>query len=99
MNYLERTSHDNQRGRPLDFFIDHFLTKYEVWTSKENKEEGFLISLSTRSKPSVKKGHHMIFKVEDLLISFSTSSKPSMKQGLHKIIKDEGLLISLSTIS
>jgi hypothetical protein len=87
MNHKERSAQVNQRGRPFDFFFDQFLTKYEVWTSKENKEEGFLISLSTGSKPCVKKGHHMIFKEEDLLISLSTSSKPSMKKGLHKKTK------------
>jgi hypothetical protein len=54
MNHKERTAQVNQRGRPLDFFFDQFLTKYEERTSKENKEEGFLISLSTSSKPSVK---------------------------------------------
>ena len=27
--YDERTSHDNQRGRPLDFFVDQFYN--QVW--------------------------------------------------------------------
>ena len=92
MNHKERSAQVNQRGRPFDFFFDQFLTKYEVWTSKENKEEGFLISLSTSSKRRVKKGHHMISKEEGLLISLPTSSKPSMKKGLHKKIKEEGLM-------
>ncbi len=83
------TSHDNQIGRPLDFFTDHFLTKCEVRTSQENKEEGFLISLSTSSKPSVKKGLHKKIKEGGVLILLSTSSKPSMKKGLHKKIKEE----------
>ena len=60
----ERTSQDNQRGRRLDFFDDHFLTKCEVRTSQENKEEGLLISLSTSSQPSMKKGLHKIIKEE-----------------------------------
>jgi hypothetical protein len=62
--YEERTSHDNQGGRPLDFFVDHFLTKCEERTSQENKEEGLLISLSTSSKPSMKKGLHKKIKEE-----------------------------------
>jgi hypothetical protein len=62
--YEERTSQDNQRGRPLDFFVDHFLTKREESTSQENKEEGLLISLSTSSKPSMKKGLHKKIKEE-----------------------------------
>jgi hypothetical protein len=85
----ERTSQDNQRGRPHDIVVDHFITKREVRTSQENKEEVLLISLSTRSKPSVKKGHYMIIKEVGLLISLSTSSKPSMKRGLHKHFKEE----------
>jgi hypothetical protein len=52
--YEERTSQENQRGRPLDFFVDQFLTKCEVRTKRENKDEGLLISLSTSSKPSMK---------------------------------------------
>jgi flavorubredoxin len=99
MNHKDRTSHDNQRGRPLDFFVDHFLTKCEVWTSKENKEEVLLISLSTSSKPSMKKRLRKKIKEEGLMKLLSTSLKPSVKKGLHKIIKEEGLLISLSTSS
>jgi hypothetical protein len=82
---------------PLDIVVDHFLTKCEVRTPQENKEEGLLISLSTISQPSMKKGLHMIIKEEGLLISLSSSSKPSMKKGLHKKIKEGGLLISFST--
>ena len=89
MNHKERTAQVYQRGRPLDIVVDKFETKYEERTSQENKEEGLLISLSTSSKPSVKKGLHMIIKEEGLLISLSTSSKPSMKKGLHKKIKEE----------
>ena len=48
-----------------------------------------MISLSTSSKPSVKKGLHMIIKEEGLFISLSTSSKPSVKKGLHKKNKEE----------
>ncbi len=84
---------------PLEIVVDHFLTKCEVRTSQDNKEEGLLISLSTSSEPGVKKGLHMIIKEEGLLISLSTSSKPSMKKGLRKKIKEEGLLISFSTSS
>jgi hypothetical protein len=40
---------------------------------KKIKEEGLLISLSTSSKPSLKKGLHKKIKEEGLLISFSTS--------------------------
>jgi glycine cleavage system regulatory protein len=72
--YEERTSQDNQRGRPFYFFVYHFFTKCEVRTIRENKDEGLLISLSTSSKPSVKKGLHMIIKEHGLLISLSTSS-------------------------
>jgi hypothetical protein len=74
MNIKERTAQVNQRVRPFDFFYDQFLTKCEVRTSQENKEEGLLISLSTSSQPSMKKGLHKIIKEEGLLISFSTSS-------------------------
>ena len=35
--YEERTSQENQRGRPLDFFFDQFLTKYEERTSQDNQ--------------------------------------------------------------
>jgi hypothetical protein len=45
----ERTSQENQRGRPLDIVVDQFETKCEVRTPQENKEEGLLISLSTSS--------------------------------------------------
>ena len=62
--YQERTSQDNQRGMPLDIVVDHFLTKCEVRTPQENKEEGLLISLSTSSKPSMKKGLHKKIKEE-----------------------------------
>jgi hypothetical protein len=41
---------------------------------RENKDEGLLISLSTSSKPSVKKGLHEIIKEEGLLISLLTIS-------------------------
>ena len=63
------------------------------------KEEGLLISLSTSSKPIMKKGLHKIIKEEGLMILLSTSLKPSVKKGLHMMIKEEGLLISLSTSS
>jgi hypothetical protein len=75
MNHKERSAQVNQRGRPFDFFFDQFETKYEERTSQENKEEGLLISLSTSSKPSMKKGLHKKNKEEGLLISFSTSCK------------------------
>ena len=88
MKHKERSAQVNQRGRPFDFFFDQFETKYEERTSQENKEEGLLISLSTSSKPSVKKGLHMIIKEEGLSISLSTSSKPSVKKGLHMIITE-----------
>jgi hypothetical protein len=97
MNHQERTAQVNQRGRPFDFFVDHFLTKCEERTSQENKEEGLLISLSTSSQQSMKKGIHKIIKEEGLMKFLSTSLKPSVKKGLHKIIKEEGLLISVST--
>ncbi len=45
----ERTSQDNQRGRPFDSFVDNFLTKCEGRTIRENKDEGLLISLLTIS--------------------------------------------------
>jgi hypothetical protein len=32
----ERTSQENQRGRPLDFFVDQFSTKFEVRTAQVN---------------------------------------------------------------
>jgi hypothetical protein len=35
--YEERTSQENQRGRPLDFFFDQFLTKYEDRTSQDDQ--------------------------------------------------------------
>jgi hypothetical protein len=54
--YEERTSQENQRGLPLEIVVDHFLTKCEVRTPQENIEKGLLISLSTSSKPSLKKG-------------------------------------------
>ena len=97
MNHKERSAQINQRGRLLDFFFDQFLTKCEVRTSQENKEEGLLISLSTSSKRSLKKGLHTLIKGEDLFKSLRTSSKPSMKKGLHKKIKEEGPVISFST--
>ncbi len=37
MNYLERTAQDNQRGRPFDFLVDQFLTKYEERTAQDNQ--------------------------------------------------------------
>jgi predicted lipoprotein with Yx(FWY)xxD motif len=37
MNHKDRTAQVNQRGRPLDFFVDQFSTKYEEGTSQENK--------------------------------------------------------------
>ena len=55
MKYYERTAEENQRGRPLDFFLDQFEMKYYEILNKIIKEEGLLISLSTSSKPSVKK--------------------------------------------
>ena len=70
----EKTSQDNQRERPFDFFVDHFLTKCEVRTIRENKDEGLLISLSTSSKPSMKKGLHKKIKEEGFLISLLTIS-------------------------
>jgi hypothetical protein len=45
----ERTSQENQRGRPIDFFVDQFLTKCEERTSQDNKEEGLLISFWSSS--------------------------------------------------
>ncbi len=75
MNHIEKTAQDNQRGMPLDIVVDHFLTKCEVRTPPENKEEGLLISFSTSSKPSMKKGLHKKIKEEGLLISCSTSCK------------------------
>jgi hypothetical protein len=51
-----RTSQDNLRGRPHEIVVDHFLTKCEARTPHENKEKCLLISLSTSSKPSMKKG-------------------------------------------
>jgi hypothetical protein len=53
------------------------------------KEEGLLISLSTSSKPSMKKGLRKKIKEEGLLISFSTSCKLTIKKGLPKLIKEE----------
>ncbi len=73
MNHKERPAQVNQRGRPFDFFFDQFLTKCEVWTSQEKKEEGLLISLSTSSQPSMKKGLHKIIKEEGLIKLLSTS--------------------------
>jgi hypothetical protein len=99
MNHKETTGQVNQRGRPFDFFFDQFLTKCEVRTSQANKEEGFLICLSTSLKPSVKKGLHKIIKEEGIMKLLSTSLKPSVKKRLHMIIKEEGLLISFSTSS
>jgi hypothetical protein len=95
----ERTSQDNQRGRRLDFFVDHFFTKCEVRTSQTLLHEGLLISLSISSKPSVKKGLHKIIKEEGLMKLLSTSLRQSVKKGHHMIIKEEGLLISFSTSS
>jgi hypothetical protein len=37
--YEERTSQENQRERPFNFFVDHFLIKCEVRTLRENKDE------------------------------------------------------------
>jgi uncharacterized phosphosugar-binding protein len=78
------TAQDNQRGRPFDFYFDQFLTKCEVRTSQENKEEGLLISLSNSSQPRAKKGLHKIIKEEGLLMLLLTSLKPNVKKGLHK---------------
>ena len=33
----ERTSQNNQRGRPLDFFVDQFLPKFEERTAQVNQ--------------------------------------------------------------
>ena len=84
---------------PHEIVVDQFETKCEERTSQENKEEGLLISLSTRSQPSVKKGLHKIIKEEGLMKLLSTSLKQSVKKGLQKIIKEEGVSISLSTNS
>jgi hypothetical protein len=54
MKYYERTAEENQRGRPLDFFLDQFEMKYYEILNKIIKEEGLLISLSTSSSPSMK---------------------------------------------
>ena len=35
--YEERSSQENQRGRPFDFFVDHFLNKYEERTSNDDQ--------------------------------------------------------------
>ena len=78
--YEERISQDNQRERPFDFFVDHFFNKCEIGTIRENKDECLLISLSTSSKQSVKKGLHIIIKEEGLLISLSTSSKTKYEE-------------------
>jgi hypothetical protein len=37
MNHKERSAQINQRGRPLDFFFDQFLTKCEERTSHDNQ--------------------------------------------------------------
>jgi hypothetical protein len=74
MNHKERTAQVHERGRPFDFFFDQFLTKCEVRTSQENKEEGLLISLSTSSQPSMKERLHLKIKEVGLLISLSTIS-------------------------
>ena len=68
------TSQDHQRGRPNEIVVDQFETKCEETTSQENKEETLLMSLSTSSQPSMKKGLHKKIK-RGLLISFSTSCK------------------------
>ena len=72
--YEESASQDNQRGMPLDIVVDHFLTKCEVRTSQDNKEEGLLISFSTSSYPSMKKGFHKKIKEVCLLKLLSTIS-------------------------
>ena len=58
----ERSSQDYQRERPFDIVFDQFETKCKERTPQDNKEDGLLISLSTSSKPSMKKGHHKITK-------------------------------------
>jgi hypothetical protein len=78
MNHKIRTAQVNQRGRPFDFFFDKFLTKCEVRTSQENKEEGLLISLSSSYQPSMKKGLHKIIKEEGLMKLLSTSLKQNV---------------------
>jgi hypothetical protein len=72
--YEERISQENQRGLPLEIVVDHFLTKCEVRTSQENKEEGLLISFSTSSYLSMKKGFHKKIKGVRLLKLLSTIS-------------------------
>jgi hypothetical protein len=37
MNHKERTAQVNQKGRPFDFFLDQFLSKYEDRNSQENQ--------------------------------------------------------------
>ena len=37
MNHLEKTAQTNQRGRPFDFFVDQFSTKYQERTSQDNQ--------------------------------------------------------------
>ena len=37
--YEERSSHENQRGRTLDFLVDKLKTKYEERTSRDNQRE------------------------------------------------------------
>jgi hypothetical protein len=78
--YEERTSQENQSGRPLDFFVDHFLTKCEVRPSQENQRGTLLSSLSTSSKPSMKKGLHKKIKEEPSLVL----SRPVVNELLRK---------------
>ena len=74
MNHKERTAQVNQRGRPLDFFLDQFLTKYEERTSQDNQRGtpfDFFVDhhLTTCEVRAIREN-----KYEGLLISLSTSS-------------------------
>jgi hypothetical protein len=75
MNHKERTAQVNQRGRPFDFFVDQFSTKYEERTSHDNQRgrpldffvDHFLTKCEVRTSQENKE--------EGLLISLSTSCK------------------------
>ena len=74
MNQKDRTAQVNQRGRPLDFFVDQFLTKCEEMTSQNNQRgrpfDFFVDNYLTKCYVRTLREN----KDEGLLISFSTSS-------------------------
>jgi hypothetical protein len=77
MNHKERTAQVNQRGRPFDFFVDQFSTKYEERTSQDNQRgrphEIVVDKFETKCEERTSQEN----KEKGLLISLSTSSKPS----------------------